>query len=470
MKKIASVQVKVMICMIAVLTAVVFNIVFSMTNLNRIKQSSSEMMQNYMQIQNLYGSIEKKAESVALCLHSAQMEVEENIHRVLMMNRMISAICVLCVILTIFIMQKYLLNPIKNVSERLLRIAGDIAEGKGNLTERIPVKHADEIGRMQRSTNQLLEAFYNVIAQVKESALHIEVSAGKMEYQVEISNDKIGGLSSVMEELTAASQEIAVLTRQMNEKMHEITKETKEISGEVNHGTRFSAELRERAEFIRQKTWQSKERTENTANDIKAVMEKSIRDSENINKVAGLTDAILEIAAKTNLLALNAAIEAARAGEAGKGFAVVADEIRALADNSKKNAGAIQILNNQVIEAVHALCKCSQDMLGFIHQDIMEDYKNFEMMTTRYLEDADTVAEIMGNIQGSVRQMNNRICSISEGIEGISTSTKESASGIQNATDNVIEISNMAEGIYQETCSNKRASADLKGVSAGFVV
>ncbi len=199
-------------------------------------------------------------------------------------------------------------------------------------------------------------------------------------------------------------------------------------------------------------------------------MEKSIRDSENINKVAGLTDAILEIAAKTNLLALNAAIEAARAGEAGKGFAVVADEIRALADNSKKNAGAIQILNNQVIEAVHALCKCSQDMLGFIHQDIMEDYKNFEMMTTRYLEDADTVAEIMGNIQGSVRQMNNRICSISEGIEGISTSTKESASGIQNATDNVIEISNMAEGIYQETCSNKRASADLKGVSAGFVV
>lgn len=48
MKKIASVQVKVMLCMIAVLMAVVFNTVFSMANLNRIKQSSSEMMQNYM--------------------------------------------------------------------------------------------------------------------------------------------------------------------------------------------------------------------------------------------------------------------------------------------------------------------------------------------------------------------------------------------------------------------------------------
>lgn len=69
-------------------------------------------------------------------------------------------------------------------------------------------------------------------------------------------------------------------------------------------------------------------------------------ESRCIGQVGELTDAILQIASKTNLLALNAAIEAARTGEAGKGFVVVADEIRQLADNGKQNASAIQELNS----------------------------------------------------------------------------------------------------------------------------
>lgn len=61
-----------------------------------------------------------------------------------------------------------------------------------------------------------------------------------------------------------------------------------------------------------------------------------------ILEIQTFTDAIKNIAAKTNLLALNAAIEAARAGDAGRGFAVVADEVKSLSESSKQSSVQIE--------------------------------------------------------------------------------------------------------------------------------
>lgn len=204
------------------------------------------------------------------------------------------------------------------------------------------------------------------------------------------------------------------------------------------------------------------------AENMKEKLSENIRESRNIVRISELTKAILEIAAKTNLLALNAAIEAARAGEAGKGFAVVADEIRSLADNSKQNANAIQELNDKVISAVQSLCTCSEEIVKFVDNEVMTDYKNFDMMSVRYQEDADTVSAMMDKIRRSAEYIDRQLDTATKNMGGITTSVEESALGIQSVTESVIDISRISNDLYETTKNNLSISTELRSASDGF--
>lgn len=143
------------------------------------------------------------------------------------------------------------------------------------------------------------------------------------------------------------------------------------------------------------------------------------------------------------------------------------EEVSSLVSQMKN---AIQELNNKIISVVQALSTCSKKMLDFVDADIMEDYKKFEEMSVQYLNDADTVSDIMGRIQGSVDSINKQISTVAQNISGISSSVEESALGIQNVAGNVIDISNSTNDIYQETHQNAQTAMELKQVSEGFVV
>lgn len=141
-----------------------------------------------------------------------------------------------------------------------------------------------------------------------------------------------------------------------------------------------------------------------------------------------------------------------------------------MADNSKTNAAAIQELNGKIITVVQALSKSSKKMLDFIDTDIIENYRQFEKMSVQYLQDADDVSHIMNGIQGSVDSIDSQISAVVQNIGGISASVEESALGIRNVSENVVDISNTTNDIYQETRQNTQTAMELKRVSEGFVV
>lgn len=402
-------------------------------------------------------------------LSHTQMNLQNNVKTAGSSNQFISILCLIASIIISILIYRTLIKPIKRISKETQNIAMGVSEGKGNLTVRMKVKQKDEIGLLTESFNCLLDAFQKMTTRIKKNVVYMEKMSCTIDEKTAISNDRISDLSSVMEELSAGSEEVSALIHQMQSEIEKISGETNEISLEMGHGTDFATDLRERAGYIRIKTTESKENAEKIAGNIRETLSMSIEESRNIVEIGKLTDAILQIAAQTNLLALNAAIEAARAGEAGRGFAVVAEEIRSLADNSKQNANAIQELNTKVITAVQSLCACSEKMVGFIDNEVMGDYKSFEMMAIRYSDDADTVSEMMKNVQNSVEHINAQIDVVAQNIRGVSTSVEESALGIQNVTGNVIDISDMTKNIYENISLNVQAAAELKSISEGFM-
>jgi ligand-binding sensor protein len=81
-----------------------------------------------------------------------------------------------------------------------------------------------------------------------------------------------------------------------------------------------------------------------------------------------ILDSIKSIADETKMLGLNAAIEAARAGDAGRGFGVVATEIRTLSQNSKETALKVMELTNKIQESVDKTIDSSKSTLETTEQ------------------------------------------------------------------------------------------------------
>ncbi len=364
-------------------------------------------------------------------------------------------IFVVIIALSFLLSYKLIIKKIQNISGELASIITDIENNKGDLTARIKTKSSSELLLIINGVNHFIETLQGILGEVKNGTTILTQSSENVRSQINLANDNITNTSAAMEELSASMETVSGTVSEINNKVSEVRDAATDISNAAKDGTVTASEIKQEADEIKLSVSKKIADTSSKMENLNVVLEQSVKDSEKVGQINQLTNDIMEIANQTNLLSLNASIEAARAGEAGKGFAVVAGEISNLAENSRQTASNIQVISDEVTEAVKALSTNAKDVMEFINTAVLADYDEFAATGEKYEKTADIIGELLDKFTEKASHLDLIMGEMADSISSINNSVAESTQAIgmsaENATNMVGEIKEINEAMEQNT-------------------
>ena len=339
--------------------------------------------------------------SVSLFIDSAAIDAE--------LSSLAFRLILKALLLDLFLLSALYLLVAKLVSRPLAQVADaleNIARGEGDLTQRLVLKNADEIGLVAGSFNLFVEKIQSLVQSIQDS----------------------------VQQTTVASQDVYLASEATQKILNNQQEETDQVAAAI---TEMSASTKEIAHNV-QLTADSAEQASSDANAVSVIIMESVASinglSEQLNEagsvvgalevdvqgIASVLDVIRGIAEQTNLLALNAAIEAARAGEQGRGFAVVADEVRALASRTQESTAQIQ----ETIERLQSGAKSAVQVM-----------EASQLKSKASVENAQSSGESINSILSSTEQITDMASQIATAVEEQSAVAEEINSNINRIVD-----------------------------------
>ncbi|MFZ0076814.1 MAG: methyl-accepting chemotaxis protein, partial [Exiguobacterium undae] len=313
----------------------------------------------------------------------------------------IGLISVLGVVFTFFILRSIFI-PLQQLQDK----THELATQGGDLTAQLQVTRYDEIGHIADSMNQFIRNLRQIIQQVDGTATHVVSTSQRVATRIGELDHDMHSTSHTIENLSAGMEETAASAEEMNSSAVDMESTIHGIVTSAGENGRLAKDVDRRAQSLQVVATEAKSNATLILSETKTKLEDAMVRAKAVKEISVLSDAILSIAAQTNLLSLNASIEAARAGEVGRGFAVVAEEIRKLAESSRATVEQIQDVSLSVIESVEHLNTASGEMLHFIDTKVVHDYDLFEQASEQYRTDAhvfgnaaDHFAEQAGQLQ-----------------------------------------------------------------------
>lgn len=241
-------------------------------------------------------------------------------------------------------------NPIK----KLTKTIHAMADGEGDLTQRLDVNENNELGELALWMNTFIEDLDETFSSLIKSAMRL----------VPMSEDLAEGNVLIMDLTDEQNQQIKTTENRLVQ-VREATTKVNDATEQINVNSQNGINIIHQGLSIITTTNQRMNALENIITETSTAIDQLKNDNE---KIVSIIDFINTIADQTNLLALNAAIEAARAGDSGRGFAVVADEVRALASRTSQATLEISSMIDTIKTGTHNVVEAMEKGKQFTHE------------------------------------------------------------------------------------------------------
>lgn len=153
-------------------------------------------------------------------------------------------VVIILIIITILLA---VIRPLKKMNTELDVIVNDINSNHGDLTKRISVKSANEIGRVSANVNEFISKLENIMRVIKDNSKNLDNSVGNVVKRAETANASACDISAVMEELSATMEEVAATVRSVDEETSVANDKVNNMAEETNGILNYTNEMNKRA-------------------------------------------------------------------------------------------------------------------------------------------------------------------------------------------------------------------------------
>ncbi|ABV87317.1 methyl-accepting chemotaxis protein [Shewanella pealeana] len=305
----------------------------------------------------------------------------------------------------------------------------DIAQGEGDLTQKLPTKGKDEVAELAQAFNLFVLKIRDMVAQLQPIGQSLDKDAIGLLTAVEESNSSVEHLHQQTSSVATAINQMLSTTQEMATS----TNQAADAANSVKHQAQQSMSMMD----------STLDNVQHLADELQHAQQLTHALGQSSLQIGSILDVIRAIAEQTNLLALNAAIEAARAGAHGRGFAVVADEVRALATRTQDSTNEIQNIIKDIQSGVNLVVASNE-----------QNQHQSQQVQTQAKDVSDSLADIL-NLIAHISDMNTQLAS----------ATEEQSIVTEEINRNICTITELTEVSVKANESNHSAAISLQSIS-----
>lgn len=395
------------------------------STIKQMDQFNNTVQTTSKSLQQTSGALEKVADLSQSVVKANQEivgltdEFEKSIN---LSSRFITALIVAGTVLALLIslgISHLISGPLTVAVNRLF----DIAEGEGDLTQRLADSGKDEVAQLGRGFNLFASKIEVLVKEILDTTRHI---TGTIDEVAAIAQKTISSAKQQQRESDAVVLSIENMTRSIEE----IAQSAANAAGSAQLAEEQTREGESTVSMNRGSIQALSREVANAARVIQDLKQESDGINSILVAISGVSD-------QTNLLALNAAIEAARAGEHGRGFAVVADEVRTLAARTQDSTAEIA------------------DIIGGVQTGVSQAANVIDQSVDQAVEVSSQAATISEALESIHAQMST----ITDLSSQVATASEQQRATTEDMSQNVNSISSMSEA----TATYSRESAESAG-------